>query len=132
MAKCYKLSKFYHGLTESRSIAPRTEQNKNKKNVAYKNATSLYNKMLAISFKGYNSIVDEGNKKWIKIYDTSNLFIKGVKYDKWYELFKDKSKSQSEETISEGLNGDDEDLSNMPPLERKDKKTKIRARKNYG
>ena len=25
MAKCYKLSKFYHGLTESRSIAPRTE-----------------------------------------------------------------------------------------------------------
>ena len=88
--------------------------------------------MLAISFKGYNSIVDEGNKKWIKIYDTSNLFIKGVKYDKWYELFKDKSKSQPEETISEGLNGDDEDLSNMPPLERKDKKTKIRARKNYG
>ena len=31
MAKCYKLSKFYHGLTESRSIVPRTEQNKNKK-----------------------------------------------------------------------------------------------------
>ena len=88
--------------------------------------------MLAISFKGYNSIVDEGKKKWIKIYDTSNLFIKGVKYDKWYELFKDKSKSQPEETISEGLNGDDEDLSNMSPLERKDKKTKIRARKNYG
>ena len=38
--------------------------------------------MLAISFKGYNSIVDEGNKKWIKIYDTSNLLnmINGMNY----------------------------------------------------
>lgn len=87
--------------------------------------------MLAISFRGYNSIVDEEKKKWIEIYDPSNLFVKGVKYDKWYELYKEKSKSQPEETISERLKGDDEDLFNMPPLEGNDKKTKIRARKNY-
>ena len=45
----------------------------------HKNATSLYNKMLAISFRGYNSIVNQKKKKWIEIYDPSNLFVKGVK-----------------------------------------------------
>ena len=52
-------------------------------------------------------------KKWIEIYDPSNLFVKGVKYDKWYELYKEKSKSQPEETISERLKGDDEVLSKI-------------------
>ena len=113
MAKYYKLSKFYHRLIEFRSIVSQTEQNKKKRNIMHKNATSLYNKMLAISFRGYNSIVDQEKKKWIEIYDPSNLFVKGIKYDKGYELYKEKSKSQPEETISERLKGDDEVLSKI-------------------
>ena len=63
MAKYYKLSKFYHRLIEFRSIVSQTEQNKKKRNIMHKNATSLYNKMLAISFRGYNSIVDQKKKE---------------------------------------------------------------------
>ena len=50
-------------------------------------------------------------------YDPSNLFIKGLKYDNWYKIYKEESKSQAEETIAERVKADDEDLSNMPPLE---------------
>ena len=50
-----------------------------------KNATNLYNKLLAINFKEYYSIVDEENEEMDKKYPR-NLFIKGFKYVKWYEV----------------------------------------------
>ena len=43
-------------LIEFRSIVPRTEETKTKKNL------NLYNKLLAIYFKEYNSVVDYENK----------------------------------------------------------------------
>ena len=33
-------------------------------------------------------------------YDPSNLFIKGLNNNKWYKIYKEESKSQSEETIA--------------------------------
>ena len=51
--------------------------------MVYKNVTNLYNKLLAIYFKEYNSVADEEKEKMDIKYDPSNLFIKGYKYDKW-------------------------------------------------
>ena len=50
-------------------------------------------------------------------YDPRNLFIKGIKYDKWYEIYKEENKSQPEETLAERIKADDKDLPNMPPVE---------------
>ena len=57
-----------------------------------------------------------------KKYDPSHLFLKGYKYDKWCKRDEEKSKSQLEETIAERVKlrrqkADNEDLSDMPPLE---------------
>ena len=38
-------------------------------------------------------------------------------YDNWYKIFNEKSKSKPEETITERVKPDNEDLCNMPPLE---------------
>ena len=59
ITKYDKLSSFYHRLIEFRIIAPRTGETKIKKKIVYKNAVNLYNKLLAIYFKDYNSIADE-------------------------------------------------------------------------
>ena len=88
----------------------------------HKNATNLYNKLLAIYFKECSSISNEGKEKVDKKYDPSNLFIKDYKYDKWYKNDEEKSKSQPEETIADKVKlrrqkAYDEDLSDMPPLE---------------
>ena len=69
MTKYDKLSSFYHRLIGFRSIMPRTEETKNKKKIVYKNAVNLYNKLLAIYFKDYNSIADEEKEKVDKKYD---------------------------------------------------------------
>ena len=58
-------------------------------------------------------------------YDPSNLFIKSFKYDKWYKICKEESKSQLEETIAKRVKADDEDLSNMSPLEDDEEKVKL-------
>ena len=91
----------------------------------YKNATSLYNKLLAIYFKEYTSIADEEKEDMDKKYDPKNLFIKGIKFDKWYKIYKEEMKSQPKETIAERVKINDEDLSNMPPLERDEKEVKF-------
>ena len=49
----------------------------------YRNAVKLYNALLAIYFINENSITNKKNKD--KIYDPSNLFLKGYKYDKWWK-----------------------------------------------
>ena len=67
----------------------------------YKNTVNLYNKLLAIYFNDYNSITDEEKEKIGEKFDTSNLFLKGYKFDEWYKKDEEKSKSQSEETIAE-------------------------------
>ena len=59
ITKYDKLSSFYHRLIEFRIIAARTGETKIKKKIVYKNAVNLYNKLLAIYFKDYNSIADE-------------------------------------------------------------------------
>ena len=51
-----------------------------------------------------------------------NLFLKNYKYDEWYKKDEEKSKSQTGETIAERVKirrqkADNEDLSDMPPLE---------------
>ena len=64
-----------------------------------------------------------------KKYDSSNLFLKGYKYDVLYKKDEEKSKSQREETIAERVKLrlqklDNEDLSDMPPLEGDDEEAK--------
>ena len=59
-------------------------------------------------------------------YNTVNLFIKGFKYDKWYEVY-EKSKSQLEETIAERVKADENDLPPMPPLHGDEKEVKLEA-----
>ena len=52
-------------------------------------------------------------------FDPSNLFLKGFKCNKWYEIYKKESKSHPEESIAEKvkLKRQKEDLSGIPPLE---------------
>ena len=61
----------------------------------------IYDKLLAICLKEYNSIEDKEKEEMDKKYDPSSLFIKGYKYDKLYKRDEEKSKSQLEETIVE-------------------------------
>ena len=60
-----------------------------------------------------------------KKYHPSNLIIKDIRYDKWYKIYKEVSKPQLEETIAERVKSDDEDLSNMAPLEGVKKEVKL-------
>ena len=46
----------------------------------------------------------------------SNLFIKCLKYDKWYNIFKE-SKLQSEETIAERVIKKAKEIYDMSPVE---------------
>ena len=55
-------------------------------------------------------------------FDPSNLFFENFKYDKWYKIYKEESKSQPEETITQRVKlrrqkEDVKDLSYMQPLE---------------
>ena len=57
-----------------------------------------------------------------KKYDHNNLFLKNYKYNEWYKKDEEKSELQPEEAIAERVKlrrqkADDEDLSDMPPLE---------------
>ena len=61
---------------------PQTEKTKTRKNNVYKNVINLYNKLLSIYFKEYNSTAGEKEEIDEK-YNHRNLFIKGFKYDKW-------------------------------------------------
>ena len=61
-----------------------------------------------------------------KNYDPTNLFLKGLKQDKWYKIHKERKKSQPEETIAERIKADDEDLCNMPPLEGDEEEVKLK------
>ena len=72
------LLQFYHQLNNFRNL--KMKKPKIKKRV-YRNAVKLYNALLAIYFINENSITNKKNKD--KIYDPSNLFLKGYKYDKW-------------------------------------------------
>ena len=47
-------------------------------------------------FNDYYSITDDENYP-------SNLFLKGYKYNEWYKNDEEKSKSQLEENIAEGV-----------------------------
>ena len=54
--------------------------------------------------------------------DHNNLFLKNYKYNEWYKKDEEKSELQPEEAIAERVKlrrqkADDEDLSDMPPLE---------------
>ena len=87
----------------------------------YKNVARLYNTLTVIYFKEYNYITDEEKVEMDKKYDPNNLFIKDIKYDKWYKIYEERIKSQPVETIAERVKlrrqkEDGEDLSNMPPL----------------
>ena len=44
----------------------------------------------------------------------------------WYKIYKEESKSQLEETTAERVKADDEDLSNMPPLENDEEEVKLK------
>ena len=87
----------------------------------YKNVAKLYNTLTAIYFKEYNYITDEKKVEMDKKYGPNNLFIKDIKYDKWYKIYEERIKSQRAEPIAERVKlrrqkEDGEDLSNMPPL----------------
>ena len=86
----------------------------------YKIVAKLYNPLLSIYFKEYTNIIDEKKKRLIKYLILVIYFLKV--YDKWYEIYKEESKSQLKETIAERVKlrrqkADGEDLSDMPPLE---------------
>ena len=73
----------------------------------------------------------ETKEQMNKICYPCNLFLKGYKYDGWYRKDQEKSKSQLEETIAERVKlrrqeADDEDLSDMPPLEGDEREVKQR------
>ena len=44
----------------------------------------------------------------------------------WYKIYKEEIKSQPEETTAERVKADDEDLSNMPPLENDEEEVKLK------
>ena len=86
------------------------------------NAANLYDTLLTIYFNDYNNIKNKKTEEMDKKYDPSNLFLEGYKYDILYKEDEEKSKSQLEETIAKRVKlrrqkADDEDLSDMPPLE---------------
>ena len=121
-SKYYKLLSFYHRLNEFRNLMPWREKAEIRKNNVYENVTKLYNTLPAIYFKKYNDIIDSKKEEIDENYDPSNLFLEGFEYDKWHKIYKEETKSQSEGTIAERVKlrrqkADDDDLSDMPPLE---------------
>ena len=59
MTQYNRLISFYHRLNEISSLVPQTEKTKIKKELVYKNAINLYNKLLSIYFNEYDSIKNE-------------------------------------------------------------------------
>ena len=89
---------------------------KKKKEIVYKNATNLYNKLLVIYFNDYTHIKNE--KMDIK-YNPRNFFLKVLDIIYWKKKDEEKSKSQLEESIAkreklrrQKVNG--KDSSDMP------------------
>ena len=68
MTKYDRLLSFYHRLNNFRNLTPRIVKTKLKKKSVFKNAANLYNTLLTIYFKDYNSFIDRKKKKWIKIW----------------------------------------------------------------
>ena len=63
-----------------------------KKEIEYKNAINLYNKLLNIYFNEYNSIKNEIKEDMAKKYDPSDLLIKGYRF---IDLKKEDKKKKS-------------------------------------
>ena len=59
VAKYNRLVSFYHRLNKFRNLVPLTVKIKMKKEIWYKNAVNLFNKLLSIYFNEYNSIKKE-------------------------------------------------------------------------
>ena len=59
MTKCNRLVLFYHLLEEFSSFVFQIVKTEMKKEIVYKNAINLYNKLLNIYFNEYNSIKNE-------------------------------------------------------------------------
>ena len=93
-----------------------------KKELAYKNAMNLYDKLLPICFHECNNIKNETKEDMAKEYDPSDLPIKGYRFIDSKKEDKEKSKSQPEETFAQRVKlrrqkADDKDLTYMPSLE---------------
>ena len=94
----------------------------------FKNAANRYNTLLTIYFNGYNSIMNK-KQEMDKKYDPNNLFLEICKYDVVCKKDEEKSQSKPEKPITERVKlrrqkADDEDLSNIPPLENNEKEQK--------
>ena len=64
-------------MKEFEIFTPQTVKTKTKKEIMYKNATKLYDKLLSIYFNDYNNTTNEENKKRGEKYSPDNLLIEG-------------------------------------------------------
>ena len=69
----------------------------------YDNATKLFNIVISIYFNDYNNTTNKETEKMGEKYNPNNLLIEGFKFVYPKKSDEEKSKSQPEETIAEGV-----------------------------